>query len=630
MPRIVFAVLLAALSAAVAASRVYHDFERVRLRVITSPLHAATSELYVALPDLTPLAASRAAFVLRLRGTSVPADLVVSFDGRRLARLSLPAGEEVRVDLAAPVMPGEPSGLILSADRAGWDLTYLEVANVHGYSQGLVDLLILPHDRAAPGRFRPALFAIVLVALVALMPRPAWPTGLQRWLYWSGVALVAVLFGGALLAEIFTRFRVLISLSSFLLCTAILYAEPISRLRAPLEPHVRRAWPHAVAGVRRWGPLVPYVAIPALLLWTVAQFYRPEVGFTELVKFGSQFSATAHPTLRDLPHFVEPGAGYDGQFYAQLVFDPLVRSDAIATALDSPGYRARRILFPWIAYLAGLGDPWRALQAYALLNVACWLALAWLLVRWLPPGSARRTAAWCGCVLADGMLASVRQSLVDGPSMLLLALVVVAAEQNRRGLATGLLAIAGLGRDTNVIGGFVLAPADDRWRRWAAAALTAGLACVPLLAWMLYLRHVDLSPAETGYANFAWPLVAFLQKWQTTVAELSDAGWESFARFSVLSLIALTTQLAVLLALMDWRSAWWRMGIAYAGLMMVLGESVWDGYPGATARVVLPMTVAFNVLLPRVRWFWPLWVLGNASIPVGLYELRVPWIWTLI
>jgi hypothetical protein len=152
--------------------------------------------------------------------------------------------------------------------------------------------------------------------------------------------------------------------------------------------------------------------------------------------------------------------------------------------------------------------------------------------------------------------------------------------------------------------------------------------CTPLLLWMAYLARVDLSPGETGTSNFALPFAGV----RAEVAgddgrDPRRRGWGSFARFSLLSLVALTTQLVVLLYLLDWRSAWWRMGIAYAGLMLVVGEAVWYGYPGATARVVLPMTFAFNILLPRTAWFWPLWVLGNASMLVGLSAMRVPWIW---
>ena len=58
--------------------------------------------------------------------------------------------------------------------------------------------------------------------------------------------------------------------------------------------------------------------------------------------------------------------------------------------------------------------------------------------------------------------------------------------------------------------------------------------------------------------------------------------------------------------------------------MVVLGPDVWGGYPGAALRVVLPMTIAFNLLLPRTRRFWPLAILGNLSVWYGLDALGVP------
>ena len=66
-------------------------------------------------------------------------------------------------------------------------------------------------------------------------------------------------------------------------------------------------------------------------------------------------------------------------------------------------------------------------------------------------------------------------------------------------------------------------------------------------------------------------------------------------------------------------SAWWRVGIAYAGLMSIAGASVWDGHPGAITRVVLPLTVAFNMVVLREARFWPLVVAGNLPVLVELW-----------
>jgi hypothetical protein len=91
-----------------------------------------------------------------------------------------------------------------------------------------------------------------------------------------------------------------------------------------------------------------------------------------------------------------------------------------------------------------------------------------------------------------------------------------------------------------------------------------------------------------------------------------------------MALVALSTQAVVLLWMRDWRNPWWRLGFMYVGLMLIVGQAVWEGHPGAVSRVVIPMTLAFNVLLTRVRWFWPLWILGNASLLHGLEVIRVP------
>jgi hypothetical protein len=68
------------------------------------------------------------------------------------------------------------------------------------------------------------------------------------------------------------------------------------------------------------------------------------------------------------------------------------------------------------------------------------------------------------------------------------------------------------------------------------------------------------------------------------------------------------------------------MGIVYAALMVVLGPAVWEGQPGAVTRVAVPMAIAFNILVVKSRWFWPLWLLGNAGIIHGVDFMRLPWL----
>jgi hypothetical protein len=437
------------------------------------------------------------------------------------------------------------------------------------------------------------------------------------------VAVVLLLFVAGAVSRLFTPYGFIISPGTFALLAAILFADSVTQAMRLAAPPVRRA----VRPVFRY---VPHATVIVLVLWSVGQLYRPKVGFTTLILFGKAFEPARLPALRDVPHWVEFGAGYDGQFYAQLAVDPFLRSGSIATALDSPPYRARRILLPWTAHLLGWGDPWRTLQAYALLNVASWLLLAFLLLYWLRPGSARPVLAWTACLLSEGLLASMRRSVPDGPSVLVLALAILAVEKNRRWLGAALLGLAGLTRETNLLGGAILIPERPGVRQLAAFAAQGAFAAAPIALWVLHLWWIGYPPNDTGLGNFGVPLASYVTKWSVTVRDLLQGGWDSYARFSLLTLVALTTQACFFAWQRDWRSGWWRVGAVYALFMIVLGDAVWEGHPAAVGRVLLPMTVAFNVMLPRLRWrvFLPFWILGNGSVVVGLDAMKVPWLST--
>ena len=64
-------------------------------------------------------------------------------------------------------------------------------------------------------------------------------------------------------------------------------------------------------------------------------------------------------------------------------------------------------------------------------------------------------------------------------------------------------------------------------------------------------------------------------------------------------------------------SPWWRVAIGYVVLMLLIGRVLWDPTTGAITRVMLPVTVGFNVLLLRessaVR-FWSWFIAGNLHL----------------
>ena len=614
----------------------YEDFEPQRLRVVRGQRSNAQGTITVQLPDLSPLAGQPAALVLRVSNER-PATRVlrVAVNGTAVAEVALAGDRETRVDLVLQnsdaLSPGDD--LTLASDGDGWLLTFLEVANIHGFSRGVFEFVVVPASARAADR--PAvLLPLTVFAVLALFP--GIPLGTLRNRFARGAylvleSLVVLFLTIVLVAPWVSDFGVLLAAHTFALCVVPLYAPALPAVARSAIGFTRSALPRVLAPVWSRRVLVAYLALLALFVTSITKLHEPEAGMTVLIRFGGQFEDRVLPSVRAVPrHVEENSAGYDGQFYAQLAVDPFLRDPALGDALDAPAYRARRIFFSWTAFLLGLGQPRWVLQAYATQYVVLWLLLAWVLCRWFPPRDLQSLCLWFGCMFSHGVVISVIAAVPDGASMLLLALSVLAIERGRARRAAGLVGLAGLAKDINLLWSAVLIVPDGLKRYgWRDLCLWGLMVAGPLSLWMLYVAaSLDFEDLGGG-RNFAPPLAGYLENWSLTLAALGDEGWDSYARLSLYAMIGLTTQGAVLLAVRDWRNPWWRAGVGSVVLMTVLGPAVWEGYPGAVTRVLLPMTFAFNAVLPKNRWFWPLFVLGNLSILPGLEVLRVPF-WSYI
>ena len=360
-----------------------------------------------------------------------------------------------------------------------------------------------------------------------------------------------------------------------------------------------------------------YWIASCLFLVLIASKFSPQTGFTSLIRFGEAWENRRSSVLNGLPVATVPGSsGYDGQFYAQVALDPLLRNPETSAALDVPAYRARRILAPAIAAITGIRNPWAVLQVYALLNVPCWLVLSWLIRRAIPGQDWTSFARWTGCMFGMGVLESVRQSLVDLPAALLLTLAIVAHDRARSGRSTGWLALANLAKESSLLGSFALNLKSLRWPFLSKKqALSLVLAATPLVAWTIYVNsRLPNTTGTTGIGNFTWPFLGIALQIKTCLSEIAQGNWDGRFTMGLLAIIGLATQAVVLGKTPNMKSSWWRVGIAYALLLPFLSPWVWSGY-WAASRALLPMTIAFNLLLPgNTRTFWPLWVIGNATL----------------
>ncbi len=361
------------------------------------------------------------------------------------------------------------------------------------------------------------------------------------------------------------------------------------------------------------------LAALAVFLLLVARFWHPVYGFTALIQLDASNDEVKLTSFRELPVYVHrDNGGYDGLYYAQIALDPSLRDPQLRPAIDNLVYRARRILPPALAWVLGAGQPAWIVQIYPLLNVAAWLALAALLWRGLAVADLHGLIAWLGVMFSAGALVSVRLALTDLVALTILAAALFAAERARPRSAVGWLATATLARETSLLAwtGLVEGP----WFSWKNAG-RAIAAAAPLAAWLAYVRW-RVGSADQGWSNLTIPGAGLAEKWQAALAATQSLGDKPLAWTTALATLGLTIQAAYIVIKLRLQDRWWRVGAAYVGLMLFLGTAVWEDYPGAAMRVLVPLTLAFNVLAHRVRAPLAWLLLGNLGIFAGLLAWR--------
>ncbi len=355
-------------------------------------------------------------------------------------------------------------------------------------------------------------------------------------------------------------------------------------------------------------------------LLLVAMRWDGRTGFTSLIRFGDNFAQRQIPAVSALPIATVP-SGYDGQFYAQIAVEPDPSSPALQKALDLPRYRVRRIFLPWVAHALGAGDAWRTLNIYALLNVGVWLAVAWWLGRHVRSEGGRGLAVWLACLFSVGALDSVRLSLTDLPTTLVILLAMDLSQRGKRTAAAFLLGLGGLVRETTVLAATLLLPPSPRTRAtWLAAAARGAIVILPLAGWIAWLWSKMPPDATAGVGgNIGLPGVALGRYLLRCCTEIAAGNFDSRFTFGAVAALGLTYQSCYVLARIKQDSPWVMMAAPFAVLLWFLGDYVWFGY-WAAERALLPLTFAFNLLLlrePRLGWRF---ILANASVLHGVWR----------
>ncbi len=382
-----------------------------------------------------------------------------------------------------------------------------------------------------------------------------------------------------------------------------------------------------------WGGVA--LCLSVFFLVAYARIYQPRYGWTKLILFGSEYAQYTLPQLQRAPHYVDPTRGgrmgYDGQYYAQIALDPSLRSPALNRALDNPAYRARRIGMPALAYLLGGGEPERVLQAFALVNLGFWFVLLGVLSLLFRPWTFTRLLCLSTALVSFGVISSMDRALTDLPAAaLIFAGVLIGSWGGYAAFAAAILM-----RETSVLAAFACLDFQRPWRRkvWKRNLGWLTLAALPTAGWFLYVHHRfgAVQPAA-GERNFGWPLQAMGARAVLALqacGHLQHGVWRhfywlygDFKVHEVLTLLGLCVQGLYLLTRPDPSSAFWRIGVCFLLLGAVLGPAVW-AETAAAARVLLPLTICFYLLVARERggMFWWFFILGSLSVPYGLHKL---------
>lgn len=365
------------------------------------------------------------------------------------------------------------------------------------------------------------------------------------------------------------------------------------------------------------------LAAVGVFLVLVARFWHPVYRLTSFVQLDASNDDLKIRALRELPIYVyRTTGGYDGLFYAQIAYDPTLRNPELVPATDNLAYRGRRILPPALAWLFAAGQPSLIVHVYSLLNVAAWLALAVLLWRILAVQDWRGWLGWAAVLFSAGALGSVRLALTDLIALAILAGGLFAAERNRERSGAALIALAGLARETSL-----LALAGVIRRPWFCRGnfFRAFLAVTPLALWLLYIRW-QVGGFNPGWGNFALPVVGLVGKWNDSLHAIAHGNPDhvSLAWTALLATAGLSVQLLFFATHRAPDDRWWRVGALYALMTLFLGNAVWEGFPGAFTRVLLPLTLAFNVVAVRRRAAVPWLLAGNLAVAAGIQMFLQP------
>ncbi|MBP0019646.1 MAG: hypothetical protein J7647_19100 [Cyanobacteria bacterium SBLK] len=218
------------------------------------------------------------------------------------------------------------------------------------------------------------------------------------------------------------------------------------------------------------------------------------------------------PFLNSQDAFIYQGElGYDGQQFLSIAFDPFLQNEDTIAALDHPLYRYRRIFYPFLAYILGLGNARLIPYIMVAINGACIVAIAFLCgLYWQEEREKMWRSLLVLCIPGCWMVFSLSTS--DLLSSLLLVSSLYCYKKNKPILTATSLSLACLTRETILVVWFAFVLVSYWQKHWQQLR-NLFFVLIPVFVWNInvFIHFQDRGTLGTK-TNFTYPFFGIIQK----------------------------------------------------------------------------------------------------------------------
>ena len=258
--------------------------------------------------------------------------------------------------------------------------------------------------------------------------------------------------------------------------------------------------------------LVPLIFLLLVIIYMYS--YKFDGNITGFFRIGAEFPKSPYLDTTKALIFPEQ-VGMDGQMFLTIAFDPFLKNPDTIQALDIPDFRYRRILYPLLGYILGLGKISLIPYAMVAINCICVIAIvlytkAYLKLIESPPWQS--ILVFC--------IPSVWIILYFSTAGLLSSALLVSSlyyyQTQKTFLSVFLIGLACFARETILIVVLSYCCASLLQKKWKEFILFVA-SSIPWLCWNFYIVHQPKLQKDVDVfdANFSTPFKGITNKFDS-------------------------------------------------------------------------------------------------------------------